>query len=213
VTDDAAVRAAPIPPVVSTARLIGASFDLLNRSSAEMRRASFYIGIVALGTVGPFALASWALVVVSLHTRNAHLRSTLDPGAEAWLGVLGSIAVAGLLVAAIESRTMAAALLGGRLVGRPLSVRGSLARSRISFWRVIVGAFIVAVPVTAAQIVMFVGLTRATLGLDTVRPGGDGDPATVRAGPRRFRWLTIGMWIAFATGLLGLGAFLVILAD
>jgi hypothetical protein len=347
VTDDAG---SPVPQVETTRRLIGASFDLLNRSSDEMRRASFYIGIVVLGTVGPVAIASWALEVVSLHKTNAQLRSTLDAGADAWLGVLGSIALAGLLVAAIESRTMASAILGGRLVGRPISVRGSLARSRMSFWRVVIGTFIVAIPVAVAQfalsavfqatlgqqtdvsivsttlaaalagspfayllsgivlgdvdpfeaarrsfrvfrarkmaaavvavfetaatllvlvgllagldiavrifgalglgtnsgpvgltlmtigimagvfalgtliytayaiavapqIVMFVGLTRATFGLDHVRPGGDRDPTTVRPGRRRFRWLTIGMLIAFAGGVIGLGAFLVILAD
>lgn len=340
----------PAPPVETTRRLIGASFDLLNRSTDEMRRASFYIGLVVLGTVGPFALASWALEVVSLHRTNAQLRSTLDAGAEAWLGVLSSIAVAGLLVAIVESRTMASAILGGRLVGRPISVKGSLARSRMSFWRVVVASFIVAIPVAVAQfalsvlfqatlgrqtdvsivsttltaalvgaplayllsgivlgdvdpleatrrsflvfrarrmaaaavavfetaatllvvvglsagldiavrifgglglgpssgpagltlmtigimagvfalgtlvytayaiavapqIVMFVGLTRATIGLDHVRPGGDRDPATMRPGRRRFRWLTITMLIAFAVGFIGLGAFLLILAD
>ena len=65
----------------------------------------------------------------------------------------------------------------------------------------------------APQIVMFVGLTRATFGLDHVRPGGDRDPATVRPGRRRFRWLTIPMLIAFAGGLIGLGAFVVLLSD
>jgi hypothetical protein len=340
----------PVPPVETTRRLIGASFDLLNRSSDEMRRASFYIGTVVLGTVGPFALASWALEVVSLHKTNAQMRSTLDAGADAWLGVLSSIAVAGLLVAAVESRTMASAILGGRLAGRPISVRGSLARSRMSFWRVVIGSFIVAIPVAVAQfalstlfqailgrqtdvsvvsttltaalvgapfayllsgivlgdvdpleatrrsfrvfrarkmaaavvavfetaatllvvvglvagldiavrifgalglgassgpagltlmtlgimagvfalgtlvytayaiavapqIVMFIGLTRATFGLDHVRPGGDRDPATMRPGRRRFRWLTIPMLMAFAVGLIGLGAFLLTLAD
>jgi hypothetical protein len=341
--------AQPVPPVETTRRLIGASFDLLGRSSDEMRRASFYIGIIVLGTVGPFALASWGLEVVSIHRTNAQLQSTLDAGAEAWLGFLSSIAVAGLLVAAVESRTMASAILGGRLAGRPISVRASLARSRMSFWRVVVASFIVAIPVAIAQfvlgaifeatlgrqtdvsvvsttlaaalagapfayllsgvvlgdvdpleatrrsfrvfrarkmaaavvavfetaatllvllgllagldiavrifgalglgtgsgpagltlmtlgimagvfalgtlvytaygiavapqIVMFVGLTRATFGLDHVRPGGDRDPATPRPGRRRFRWLTIGMLIAFAAGLIGLGAFMLMLA-
>jgi hypothetical protein len=60
---------------------------------------------------------------------------------------------------------------------------------------------------------MFVGLTRATIGLDHVRPGGDRDPATVRPGRRRFRWLTIPMLIALAVGVMGLGVFLLILAD
>ena len=52
----------------------------------------------------------------------------------------------------------------------------------------------------APHIVMFVGLTRATLGLDHVRPGGDRDPAMTRPGRRRFRWLTIGMLAAFVAG-------------
>jgi len=50
----------PPPPVESTRRLLGASFDLLTRTSDDMRRASFYIGLVVLGTVGPFAVASFA---------------------------------------------------------------------------------------------------------------------------------------------------------
>jgi hypothetical protein len=288
--------------------------------------------------------------VVALHKTNAEMDSILAGGAAGWLAFLGSIAIAGVLVAAIESRTMATALLGGRLIGRPLSVRGSLARSRMSFWRVVIGSFVVAIPVAIAQlvlgavfeatlgkqtdvsivsttltaalvgapfayvlsgivlgdvdpfeaarrsfrvfrarkaaaalvavfetaatllvviglsvgldiavrifgalglgtnsgpaglalmtlgimagvfalgtliytayaiavapqIVMFVGLTRATFGLDHVRPGGDRDPATVRPGRRRFRWLTIPMLIGFAGGLIGLGAFAVLLSD
>jgi hypothetical protein len=338
-----------VPAVETTPRLIGASFELLNRSSDEMRRASFYIGAVLLGTVGPFALASWALEVVSIHMTNAELQATLIAGAEGWLGFLSLIAVVGLLVAVVESRAMATALLGARLAARPLSVRGALARSRMSFWRVIIGSFIVAIPVGVAQfalsalfsstvgkqtdlsvvsstlaaalvgaplayllsgivlgdvepfeavrrsfrvfrarkvaaalvavfetaatllvvvglsagldiavrifgalglgtssgpaglalmtlgivagvfalgtliytayaiaiapqIVMFVGLTRATFGLEHVRPGGDRDPATTRPGRRRFRWLTIGMLVAFVGGLFGLAAFLVVLA-
>ena len=65
----------------------------------------------------------------------------------------------------------------------------------------------------APQIVMFVGLTRATFGLDHVRPGGDRDPVIVPPGRRRFRWLTIPMLIAFAGGLIGLGAFVVLMSD
>ena len=152
----------------ATRRLIGASFDLLNRSSDEMRRASFYIGLVVLGTVGPLALASWALEVVALHKTNAEMDSILAGGAAALAGVprrdRGRRA---LLVAAVESRTMASALLGGRLAGRPsLSVRGSLARSRMSFWRVVIGSFVVAIPVAIAQVALG-AVFEATLGRQT----------------------------------------------
>ena len=56
----------------------------------------------------------------------------------------------------------------------------------------------------APQIVMFVGLTRATFGLDHVRPGGDRDPLVVRPGKRPFRWLTRPMLAGISTGVTGL---------
>lgn len=333
--------------VVTTRRLLGASFDLLTRTSTEMRRASFYIGLLVLGTVGPLALASWALEVVSLHLTARELESLLQSGAAIWLGWLGSLAAVGLVVAAIESRAMASAILAGQQAGRPITVRSSLARSRMVFWRVVIGSF-VAIPVlvvqailnagfgaalgrqtdvpvvsstlaaalagapfayvlsgivlgdvepfeatrrsirvfrarklaavlvavfetiatllvivglsagldvalrvfgalglgsgsgpfgltlmtigvvagvfalgtlvytayaivVAPQIVMFVGLTRATMGLDHVRPGGDRDPTGFQPGRRPFRWVTRSMLAGFVLGIVGLVLFLDVL--
>ena len=65
----------PVDPAPSTRRLIGASFDLLSRSSEEMRRASFYIGAIVLGTAGGYALAFWALEVVSVHSTDRRDRT------------------------------------------------------------------------------------------------------------------------------------------
>ena len=61
---------APSPeiPLVSTGRLLATSFELLNRSGVDMRRASFYIGLIVLGTVGPLALASWGMLVVEIQS-------------------------------------------------------------------------------------------------------------------------------------------------
>ena len=55
---------------------------------------------------------------------------------------------------------MAAAILGGQLTGRPVSVRAALARSRTTFWRVIVATIIVAVPVTIVQAILAAVLVR-----------------------------------------------------
>jgi hypothetical protein len=52
--------------------------------------------------------------------------------------------------------------------------------------------------VLAPQIVMFVGLTRATMGLDHVRPGGDRAPDRRRPGERPFRMLGRAMLAAIA---------------
>ena len=132
--------APPGPAVESTRRLLGASFDLLTRTSDDMRRASFYIGLITLGTVGPLALAAWAHRGRRRSTApRARCSRSCSRGAAAGTGCSAAIAGLGLLVAAVESRAMAAAILGGHYAGRPVDVRPALARSRMVFWRVVVG--------------------------------------------------------------------------
>ena len=142
------------PAVESTRRLLGASFDLLTRTSEDMRRASFYIGIIVLGTVGPLALASWWLQVVSRHQAQRKVNDLLSGGGSGWYVALVCLAVAGLVVAAIESRATATAILGGHQALRPVTVRQALARSRFIFWRVIVASVIVAIPLALGQLAM-----------------------------------------------------------
>jgi hypothetical protein len=337
---------AAVPVVESTRRLLGASFDLLARTSDEMRPASFYIGLIVLGTVGPLAIASFGLEVVSIHHTRREMELLLSGGLGAVEGFLLMLAGLGLFVASVESQAMAASILGGQLSMRPVTTRVALARSRMVFWRVVVGAIVVGIPVgiaqvavdtffvaafgpqtdlslvtsvlvaalvgaplayvlagivlgdvapfmaarrsvtvfsarkaaailvavfqtiavllvllgvsagldlalrvfdalglgtdsgpaglilvvigivvavfalgtliytalaisLAPQVVMFVGLTRATFGLEHVRPGGGSDPLSARPNRHRFRWLTRPMLVAFAAGLLGLVGFVV----
>jgi len=144
----------PVPSVETSRRLLGASFDLLTQTSDEMRRASFYVGLIALGTVGPLAIASFVLEVVSIHHTRGEMRHLLDGGLGVVFGLLGTVAGLGLLVAAVESEAMAASILGGRLSGRPVSTHAALERSRMAFWRVIVGSVIVAIPIGIAQLIV-----------------------------------------------------------
>jgi hypothetical protein len=64
----------------------------------------------------------------------------------------------------------------------------------------------------APQVVMFVGLTHATIGLDHVRAGGDRVPATMPPGGPSFRWLTRPVLLGILLGVIGLVAVLVSLA-
>ena len=341
-----AVPAAPAEPtadipLASTGRLLAASFELLGRSGADMRRASFYIGLIVLGTVGPLALASWGLLVIEIEHGIA-----IDVGyrsrADALFAGLGLLAFVGLVVAWVESRSLAMTVLGSRMVEKPVSTRRALARSRRMFWAAIVASFVAGIPVfivqatvasviapmvgeavdaasvitstlvtaliggpfayvlagvilgdvdafealrrsfrvfrarklaaaivvvfetitallvvfgvsagldvvlrlfdtlglgpdagpiglaattigvvavtfafgtlvftvmaitVAPQVVMFLGLTHATVGMDRVRPGGPDDPDVRHPGRPRFRWLTRAMLLAFALGAVGL---------
>jgi hypothetical protein len=141
----------PAPPLESTRRLVGASFDLLSRASDEMRAASFYVGAIVVATVGPFALASWVLEVATLHRTVDEAEALMNGSAGVWYGLLAVPALIGGFVALVESRTMAAGILGGRLAGRPLTVREGLARSRMVFWRAVVASIVAGVPLALLQ--------------------------------------------------------------
>jgi hypothetical protein len=64
----------------------------------------------------------------------------------------------------------------------------------------------------APQVVMFVGLTHATIGLDHVRPGGDHAPDRRGSGWPAFRMFGLGMMLAIVIGwlMLALVAFLLL---
>ena len=321
-----------------------------------MRRASFYIGLIVLGTVGPLALASWGMLVVEMDSGIAAVDAGFGGVGNPVIIGLGILAFLGLVVASVESRTLAMTVLGGRMIDRPVSTRRALARSRRMFWSAIAASFIAGIPVfvvqlivsalitptspeaiesmeameassvitstvitaliggpfayvlagvvlgdvdplealrrsfrvfrarklaaaivvvfetitallvllgvgtgldlvlrlfdalglgpqagplglaatttgvvavtfafgtllftvlaitVAPQVVMFVGLTHATHGLDRVRPGGPDDPDIGRVGRPRFRWLTRSMLVGFALGAVGLAMTLTVVA-
>ncbi len=65
--------------------------------------------------------------------------------------------------------------------------------------------FTVMAMTVAPQVVMFVGLTHATFGLDRVRPGGPDDPDRPRPPETGgFRWFPRPMLFGFLVGALGL---------
>jgi hypothetical protein len=151
------VPAGPVTPAIelaSTRQLVGASFELLGRANDDMRRASFYIGSIVLGTVGPLALTTWAVSVVAIERPGAEMEALLSGPVGAALAVTGLLALIGLIVAGVESRTLAVAMLGGRMAGRPITPRQALARSRRVFWRAVVAAIIVGIPLAIAQAVV-----------------------------------------------------------
>ena len=338
----AAPTTTPVPPVVGARQLIGSSFELLTQSGDVMRRASFYIGLIILGTVGPLALALWGSLLAGFDPEFVAAQSSTAAAAGLWLFLLLAIVFAGIVVGVIESTGVTISLLGAAFSGRPITIRQAVERSRMSFWSIVVATLVVSIPtgivrqvigqttevgvalglivgtliqwpfvyaaagivlggvgpiealqrsvrivrarkvaalilailpsvygllvligleagidlaaramealglgldsgpfgvalitvlivmvtfalgtllytvtaiVYAPQVVMFIGLTRATMGLDRVRPGGDHDPD--HHGPERalFRWLTRPMLGGFVLGGLGLAGFLATIAS
>jgi hypothetical protein len=158
--DAAGVKtAAPlVPPVVGARQLIASSFELLLRSGDQMRRASFYIGIIVLGLVGPFVLAIWGFLVANPALDLLAPSPTPEASAaSSWLVVLLFLLLAGILIAGIESTGLAIALLGGEQAGRPLGIRPAVQRTRMAFWALVVASLCVTIPITIVQ--SFIGQT------------------------------------------------------
>jgi hypothetical protein len=144
------VRPAPRPIVseavlaipLGTRELVRQSLDLLTRRDAGLRGASFYIGLMLLVTVAPVLV----LVGLGLTSESPLMEGGLlepvvlsDAGA-AWAGwtLLASVpALLGYLAVSVEARSMATAVIGGRVEGRPLRLRESIAIARARFWRLL----------------------------------------------------------------------------
>ncbi len=155
VVPPAALPAAPASPFArlrtNPGSVLVTAFDLLTRASADVRRGSFYVGLIALGTIGPVVVLLWGVEVAS-EVRSADVLGALVSGRVGeWLVVGEWLALGGLIVAFVESRGVAMSLLGARLEGRPFGLRDAVQRSRTVFWRVVAGIAIVNAPVLIAQ--------------------------------------------------------------
>jgi hypothetical protein len=167
----AALQTTSVPPVVGARQLIGSSFELLTQSGNVMRRASFYVGLIILGTCGPLALASWGSALITFDPELLDAQSSTATAAGLWLFLLLTLVAAGLAVGVIESIAVSIALLGGAYSGRPVTIRQAVQRSRMTFWTIVVAALVAFIPTYVVMLViepstqagLAVGLTIGTL--------------------------------------------------
>ncbi len=151
----AAARALPPPAVIGARQLVGTSFDLLVRSGRQLRPASFYVGLVVLGTAGALVLGLLGLaasgeldpIVDAMFDPTARVNTAL----QAWVTVLALVAVAGVVVATVESQAMAITVLAARHVDRFIATRDAVWRSRQIFWLLFAATLIVSVPASLIQ--------------------------------------------------------------
>lgn len=134
-------------------RLVPEALDLLARSSGDIRRGSFYIGLLVTGTVAPFALLVWRVAVDFEAMSVSERMNRLTGAAGVQVAISASLVVAaiGLFIAFIESRAVAVALLAARLEGRPLELPAAVERSRRVFWRIVRATILTTVPLVLLQ--------------------------------------------------------------
>lgn len=135
-----------LPPVseavlaipLGTRELIRQSLDLLTRSDSGLRGPSFYIGFILLVTFTPLAV----ILGLALTTGAMEASQQVTPQYEfpAWIGWLFIALVPGVLgylAAQVEAAGLATAVIGGRVEGRPLALRESIAIARRRFWSIL----------------------------------------------------------------------------
>ena len=151
-------------------RLLTASFDVLTAARSELRGGSLYLGLVFLLTVAPLALLAWAFVVGGSSLADALANSSGGPGAGQFdpsdptayratqfsgaILATAVIALAGIVVTTVEGQAIAVALVASHLIGRPLSLRAALIRSRAVFWRLVKVGLIVGIPLGIVEFVI-----------------------------------------------------------
>ena len=159
----------PIWPRVGA--VLSGSFDLLTQARTRLRNTSLYVGLLGLLSMGPAILVLLAAAPAlgqllaagrAGPTARALVASTL-PGwaiASIYLVIVAAIAVG------LEAQILGVAILGGVRIGRPLTVREAVRRSRAVFWRVVRATAIVAFVAAIAGAALS-ALFRAAFGADS----------------------------------------------
>jgi hypothetical protein len=125
-----------------TRTLVGRSLDLVFRGDSGLRLPSFYIGFIVLATVAPF------VAILGLQAASGY--PLFDPEApptpvDGWIALAALPAVIGYMVASVEARTLATAVVGGRMEGRPLRLPESVSIARKRFWRMFLAQAVVTI--------------------------------------------------------------------
>jgi hypothetical protein len=142
------------------------SLDLLTRRDAGLRGASFYVGFMLLVSLAPLIVIFGLLLTLPMVSEPV-FADAYEPGgaSAAWLGWLLLAAVPaglGYVAAGTDARSLATAVIGGRVEGRPLRLRESISLARQRFWQVLGAQLLIGV-VTAivssvVQVVVGIGL-------------------------------------------------------
>ncbi len=152
-----------VPDLPSARNLVRISLDLGTEAARRLRGASIYVAMISLGLIGPVVVAF--IVFMAANPDYFLLDVFADPYADPrafpydpqvaiaglWLSLGILVAVAGLIAMAVESQAMAATILAGVALGRPVSTHEALRRSRQVFWRLVGYALLTEIPISIAS--------------------------------------------------------------
>ena len=147
-------------------RVVAAGLQLAIASAVDLRRASIYIGLLALAALGPavvFAIATidrfdLDLVVVVEDLVSGEGRYFFQhpelAGPLLLLEALAAIGLVLLFAISIDAQVIGIGLLAGHAATRPVALPEAVNRARQVFWRMVGGSLAVGAYTTVIQLVL-----------------------------------------------------------
>ena len=167
------------PP--SARKVVSAGLQLAVTGSASIRRASIYIGLLALGAFGPAVVAfifglgrlladpATADLLLTDPTLLLDARPDLETPFQMLFGLvfIGSLL---LIAISIDAQAIAISQLAGVASERPLSLADAVTRSRQTFWRLLGAGIIVGLAsgLIALAVMLPFGLNTANSGISFI---------------------------------------------
>lgn len=135
-------------------RVVSTGIQLAVDANKSIRRASIYIGLLALGAFGPAVLLLLVGIARLLSDPATAATIAADPslvfleqpdlaGPLAYIYFLLMVGVILLVAISIDAQAMAIAILGGQASDRPVRLWEAIARARQVFWRLAGAGFLV----------------------------------------------------------------------
>ncbi|MEO8274032.1 MAG: hypothetical protein ABI620_08190, partial [Chloroflexota bacterium] len=169
---------APPPPTWTKAyehptarRVVSTGIQLAVDANREIRRASIYVGLLALGAFGPAVLL--LLLGLARLLGDPSIAATIadDPtqvfidqpdllGPLALIYFLLIVGVILLVAISIDAQAMAITILGGRAAERPIRLWEAIVRARQVFWRLFAAGLMVGVVSIVVQLVITIPFIR-----------------------------------------------------
>lgn len=168
-TDDPNAPAAPnwtrTYETPTARKVVSSGLQLAVDATASIRRASIYIGLLALGAFGPAVLLLLLAIGRLLGNPDTAALIARDPSrllyehpqiAEPFLYIYILLITGIILLGAIsiDAQAMAIAILGGQAADRPLRIREAIIRARQVFWRLAGAGFLVGLAATVVTLVV-----------------------------------------------------------
>ena len=134
---------APVAAMPGTLTIVSRGLDLNVAASGEIRRASVYIGLLTILSLGPIAAVLWAFSarqgglewLQRLASGLAPRFVPLGPGFGELFFVILMIGFSCLVAVAIDAQLLATSVIGARATGRRFHLGGALALVRLRDWR------------------------------------------------------------------------------